>query len=78
MSGLWEDAMEERIVIIDYTNWRGERRERRILPKPATLRFTETPHHKPAQWVIDAYDVEKSPPVPRTFALNAIHSWRTA
>lgn len=74
----WEETMEDRVVIIDYTNYRGERRERRIIPRASTLRFTETPHHSPAQWVFDALDVEKCPPAPRTFALLNVHSWRRA
>lgn len=64
----------ERIVIIDYTNHRGERRERRVIPCLKTLRFVETPHHKPAQWVFNAWDVERD--VERTFAMKDVHSWR--
>jgi len=67
---------EEAIVIIDYTNHRSERRERQIIPCPQTLRFAETPHHKPAQWVFNAWDVERD--VERTFALKDVHSWRPA
>jgi hypothetical protein len=67
-------------VVIDYTNWRGHRRKRRIRPLFGTLRFTETPHHKPAQWVFDAVDMEHVAdgvvsPARRTFALAGIHSW---
>lgn len=73
-----EEAMSpKRIVIIDYTNHRGERRERRIIPAPTGgLVFMETPDHKPAQWVVRAWDVEKK--AQRTFALKNIHSWRPA
>jgi hypothetical protein len=60
-------------VIIDYTNHRGERRERAIVPW--SIKFKETPHHKPAQWVLNAWDVEKC--AQRTFALKDIHSWRS-
>lgn len=61
-------------VRIDYTNHRGERRWRLIVP--TRIDFRETPHHTPAQWVIDAFDVERHPlPAPRTFALAQIHAW---
>lgn len=64
----------ERVVRIDYTNYRGERRERVVLP--LEIGFRETPHHRPAQWVLEAFDVEKQ--ARRTFALKDIHSWRPA
>jgi len=63
---------QERIVIIDYTNHRGERRERQIIP--GSISFEETPDHNPAQWVCRAWDCEKK--AQRTFALKNIHSWR--
>ena len=60
-------------IIIDYTNWKGERRERRILPR--TLWFGTTEHHRGApQWFILALDVEKN--ATRDFALRDIHSVR--
>lgn len=63
------------VVVIDYTNWKGERRTRRIVPIPNTLTFRETPHHKPAQWVFDALDLEREDHARRTFALRSVHSW---
>jgi hypothetical protein len=69
------EANGSRIVIIDYTNWRGERRKRRVYPILGTLRFTETPHHKPAQWVFNALDLERDDQALRTFALANVHSW---
>lgn len=63
-----------RIVIIDYTNHRGERRERHVIPHPRGFEFTETPDHKPAQWVIRCWDLTKH--AQRTFAMKNIHSWR--
>jgi predicted DNA-binding transcriptional regulator YafY len=59
-------------IIIDYTNWRGERRERHILPR--TLWFGTTEHHPEPQWFILALDVEKN--ATRDFALRDIHSVR--
>lgn len=71
-----DEMNEERAVIIDYTNHRGERRERKVIPHPRGLSFEETPDHKPAQWVLRCWDVEKQ--TQRTFALKNIHSWRPA
>lgn len=65
---------EPRAVIIDYTNHRGERRERTVIPRLGSLRVAETPDHKPAQWVFDAWDVEKE--AWRTFALANLHGTR--
>lgn len=61
-------------VFIDYTNWRGERRERLIIP--CFRWFGSTPYHQTAQWLIDAYDVEKGQM--RSFAEKGIHAWRPA
>ncbi len=69
----FEAKVEARVVEIDYTNHRGERRTRRIIPCQQTLRFVETPHHTPAQWVFDAWDVERN--LQRTFAFKSVHSW---
>lgn len=62
--------MEE--VIIDYTNWRGERRERKIVPK--YIAFGSSKHHPGQQWLLVAKDTEKGED--RTFAMDGIHSWR--
>jgi len=62
-------------VTIDYTNHRGERRKRKIRPIMRSLRFVETEDHVPAQWVFDAFDVERRDAPIRTFALANIHSW---
>jgi predicted DNA-binding transcriptional regulator YafY len=61
-----------RIVIIDYTNHRGERRERRIVP--FGLRFGYSNHHPGEQWLLEAYDCDKE--AARTFAMKDVHSWR--
>jgi hypothetical protein len=66
-------------VIIDYTNWRGERRKRRIVPHD--IRFDSTDWHKEPQWLVRAADVElhrQGKPAMRDFALKDIHSWRPA
>ena len=58
-------------VVIDYTNYRGERSRRRILPN--RLWFGAADWHPEAQWILDAWDVEKG--VIRSFAMRDIHSW---
>ena len=62
--------MEE--VVIDYTNWRGERRERKVVPK--YIEFGSSKHHPGQQWLLVAKDIEKGED--RTFAMDDIHSWR--
>ena len=63
-------------VVIDYTNHRGERRERRILPQLNALFFDSTEFHREKQWLMVGFDLEKGET--RTFALKDIHSWRPA
>lgn len=75
-SGIDHDH-DPRTVCIDYTNYKGKRRSRRIKPEEFSgrflLRFGTTPFHKEPQWLLEAIDVEKGP---RTFAMKDIHSWR--
>jgi hypothetical protein len=61
-------------VIIDYTNWRGERSERRILPSRIVFKSNEW--HPERQWLLEAIDLDKGSLAFRTFALKDIHSWR--
>lgn len=63
-----------RAVIIDYTNWRGERAERRI--RPLGLRFESNEWHPEKQWLLIAVDLDRNED--RTFAMANIHSWRIA
>jgi hypothetical protein len=70
-----------KIVTIDYTNWKGSRRVRTILP--LELRFMELlPWHPEPCWLIYALDLEDvAQPVDITkapakhFALSGIHHW---
>jgi predicted DNA-binding transcriptional regulator YafY len=66
--------MAGKTVIIDYTNWRGERRERQIRPLANGLQFTKNQWHPDPQWLLQAVDVESAGV--RTFAMKNIHSWR--
>jgi predicted DNA-binding transcriptional regulator YafY len=65
---------EEMNVIIDYTNYRGERSERRI--RPIEIYFGNNTYHPEPQWLLDALDVDRD--LPRTFAMKDIHNWRPA
>lgn len=58
-------------VRIDYTNHRGERAERLIVPH--RWYWGSSAWHPEPQWLLDAEDVEKHQD--RTFALCCIHSW---
>lgn len=62
-------------VWIDYTNWRGERSTRAVLP----LRFfygTSEFHRPNPEWLMDAFDIDKQ--ALRTFSMCNIHSWKKA
>lgn len=58
-------------VRIDYVNWRGERAVRTIVPR--RLYFGEVDWHDGAQWLLDAWDVEKA--AIRSFAVADIQQW---
>lgn len=61
-------------VTIDYTNWRGERRTRRIFP--LDLRFGVSEWHKTPQWLLRAIDVDRGDGSEREFAMAGIHGWK--
>jgi len=61
-------------VLIDYTNHNGERSFRRIYP--ASLSWGHTEWHPDDQWLLLAYDIDRS--VWRHFAMSGIHSWKEA
>jgi len=63
--------MSETAVVIDYTNYRGERALRPI--EPTRISFGSTPWHPDPQWLLEAWDITKN--VHRTFALNGIPGW---
>lgn len=58
-------------VVIDYTNWRGERSKRTI--EPLQMWFGSNQWHQEPQWLLDAWDTEKDDL--RIFALRGIHAW---
>jgi predicted DNA-binding transcriptional regulator YafY len=63
-------AMEQKAKI-DYTNYRGERGERVVIPQDIWHGSTE--FHPTPQWLMTAWDVEKH--AMRTFALKDVHKW---
>lgn len=62
------------VVVIDYTNHRGERHLRRIVP--SRVFWDRTKWHPEPQWLLEAFDVDKG--AYRYFALQDIHSWMSA
>lgn len=58
-------------VNIDYTNWRGERSIRTIIPY--SIRFGISGWHTEPQWLLRAFDVDKGDD--REFAMADIHRW---
>jgi hypothetical protein len=61
-------------VDIDYTNWLGKRRKRKI--KPIEIDFTSTKFHPTTQWLLKAIDLESG--TIKEFSMGGIHSWRKA
>lgn len=55
----------------DYTNWKGERRERHI--RPVSLRYGVSPYHPGPQWIVQAEDLEDGGRV-KDFALSGFLS----
>lgn len=63
---------QNKIVVINYTNWKGVTAFRRIIPKK--IFFGSTEWHKEEQWLLEAYDVDKN--ADRSFAVKDIKSWQ--
>jgi predicted DNA-binding transcriptional regulator YafY len=61
----------KKYVVIDYTNWRGERSQRLITP--LSLSYENNEWHPESQWLLEALDIERDEV--RTFAMSQIHSW---
>ena len=60
------------LILIDYTNWKGQRSIRTISP-PFTFYFGSTEYHPVQQPLLKAIDVDKK--AYRTFAMKDIHNW---
>lgn len=63
----------EALVDVDYTNWRGERRTRTIIP--VSIRFGSTAWHTVPQWLLSAVDIEDGRT--KEFAMASMHEWST-
>lgn len=63
---------DRRKAIIDYTNWRGERRKREIIPT-GRIDFENTEWHPETQWLLEATDCEDGKT--KHFAMKDIHSF---
>lgn len=59
-------------VLIDYTNWRAERRWRRV--RPVRIAFENSEWHPETQWIMHAVDLELM--CNREFAMKDIHAWK--
>jgi len=59
------------LVIIDYTNWRGERCNRLICPYG--IFWGKNEWHPEEQWLLEARDYRSQET--RAFAMKQIHSW---
>ncbi len=64
--------MKELWVEIDYTNHRGERSTRLVLPQE--IAFMSSRWHDGNQWILKAFDEKKGE---REFAMKDIHSWKS-
>lgn len=67
--------MREQRVKIDYTNWRGERRERIVVPMRLTWEVNRW-HGMEPQWIMYALDTDIGEV--RGFAMSQVHRWETA
>ena len=62
------------ILLIDFTNYKGERRERKVRPLRRALWFGVTKHHPECQWFLHAWDLEKNEE--RDFPIKNMHAWK--
>jgi predicted DNA-binding transcriptional regulator YafY len=63
----------QNVVIIRYTNYRGETSDRRIIP--IGIRFGSSEWHAEEQWLLDAFDLDRR--ADRSFALKDVLQWRS-
>ncbi len=73
-TGHGRDFVGRNSAIIDYTNWRGERSERVIMP--LQLRLKSTQWHPETQWLMESRCGEDGKR--KDFAMAGIHSWKAA
>jgi predicted DNA-binding transcriptional regulator YafY len=59
-------------VLIEYTNYRGDRSVRGI--RPIAISFGNNEWHPERQWLLEAFDLTRDQV--RMFAMKNIHSWK--
>jgi predicted DNA-binding transcriptional regulator YafY len=59
------------VVVVRYTNYRGETAIRRIIPRQ--IHFVATEWHPEPQWVLEAFDLDRN--AERSFAIKDIVEW---
>jgi predicted DNA-binding transcriptional regulator YafY len=68
----WDRAEDPSALVLDYTDHRGDRSPRTVVP--VRVWFGKTSQHPERQWLLDAY--ERAARGVRTFALLGVHSVR--
>lgn len=63
--------MKLKHLLVDYTNHRGERAIRQIMP--IRLYFGSTQWHPQEQWMLEVYDHDKD--AVRDYAIAGVHQW---
>jgi hypothetical protein len=66
--------VKRRTIAIEYTNYRGERSIRNIMPMQIFFGCNKF-HDGGDQWFLEALDVDKKPAAVRHFAVKDIHRW---
>lgn len=66
-----EHSAEGKVLYLDYTNWRGERSWRTVVPLDKPPEFGPTPHHKGPVWTLRVYDLDRQ--AERSYVLEDIH-----
>jgi len=66
---------ESKDILIDYTNWKGNRRWRRV--RSLALAFSSSMYHPERQWLLKALDLEDANTV-KYFSMKDIHTWRSS
>ncbi|WP_018500860.1 DUF1653 domain-containing protein [Parafrankia discariae] len=71
--GSWMTSASEPWITLDYTNHRGERKERLVRPERVWHGRTDW-HPEYDQWLLEAFDKDRQDI--RNFTLRNIHNWR--
>lgn len=61
----------DQVVVLVYTNYRGERATRRIIPE--RIWFGATDWHPEPQWLLDAFDIDRG--AERSFAIKDVEQF---